>query len=90
VQTPRANANAERFVGTICRELLDRIVIVNRRRVAAVLQQYARHYNDHRPHRALGQAAPTRPLPHHTTTEIRRIRRSDLLDGLIHEYRQVA
>jgi putative transposase len=90
VRTPRANAIAERFVGTIRRELLDRILIVNRRHAAAVLQQYARHYNDHRPHRALGQAAPTRPLPHHTTTEIRRIRRGDLLGGLIHEYQQVA
>jgi putative transposase len=93
VRAPRANAiaeRAERFVGAIRRELLDRILIVNRRHAAAVLQQYARHYNDHRPHRALGQAAPTRPLPHHTTTEIRRIRRGDLLGGLIHEYRQVA
>jgi putative transposase len=92
-RAPRANGiaeRAERFVCTIRRELLDRILIVNRRHAAAVLQPYARHYNDHRPHRPLGQAAPTRPLPQHTTTEIRRIRRGDLLGGLIHEYQQVA
>ena len=90
VRAPRANAIAECFVGTIHRELLDRILIANPRHATAVLQHYARHYNDHRSHRALDQAAPTRPLPHHTTTEIRRIRRSDLLGGLFHEYQQVA
>ena len=42
------------------------------------------------PHRALGQAAPLRPLPHHTTTEIHNVRRRDRLGGLLHEYQQVA
>ena len=44
----------------------------------------------HRPHRALGQAAPLRPLPHRTTTEIHTVRRRDRLGGLLHEYQQVA
>jgi putative transposase len=62
VRAPRANAIAERFVDTIRRELLDRILIINQRHAAAVLAEYAEHYNSHRPHRALGQAAPLRPL----------------------------
>jgi putative transposase len=90
VRAPRANAIAERFVGTIRRELLDRILIINQRHATAVLRQYELHYNDHRPHRALGQAAPLRPLPHHTTTEIHNVRRRDRLGGLLHEYRQAA
>jgi putative transposase len=90
VRAPPANAIAERFVGSTRRELLDHILIINHRHAAAALQQYARHYNEHRPHRALGQTAPLRPLPHCTTTEIHHVQRRDRLGGLIHEYQQVA
>ena len=89
VRAPRANAIAERFVGTIRRELLDRILIINQRHAASVLRQYERHNNDHRPHRTLGQAAPLR-LPEHTTTELQPVLRRDRLGGLIHEYQRVA
>ena len=90
VRASRANAIAERFVGTVRRELLDRILIINHRHAAAVLREYQRHYNDHRPHRSLGQAAPSRPLPHCTPTEIPKIKRHDRLGGLLHEYQQAA
>ncbi len=66
VRAPRANAIAERFVATIRRELLDRLLIVNQRHAAAVLHAFEHHYNHHRPHRTLTQAAPLRPLPHRT------------------------
>ena len=49
-----------------------------------------RLHNDHRPHRTLGQAAPSRPLPHRAPTEIRKIKRHDRLGGLLHEYQQAA
>jgi putative transposase len=90
VRSPRANAIAERFVGSIRRELLDRMLIVNQRHAAAVLREYEHHYNGHRPHRSLGQAAPLRPLPDRTRTEINNVRRHDRLGGLLHEYQQVA
>jgi transposase InsO family protein len=72
------------------RELLDRILIVNAAHARRVLRQYETHFNTHRPHRSLGQAAPLRALPpvpaDPTTAMIRR----DRLGGLIHEYAQVA
>jgi putative transposase len=60
VRAPRANAIAERFVGTIRRELLDRLLIINQRLAAAVLHEFERHYNGHRPHRTLS-GSRTRP-----------------------------
>ena len=90
VRAPRANAIAERFVGSIRRELLDRTLIINQRHAAAVLGEYQHHYNSHRPHRTLGQAAPLRPLPQPTTSETNTVRRRDRLGGLLHEYQQVA
>ena len=90
VRAPRANAIAERFVGTLRRELLDRILIINQLHAAAMLTAYAEHYNSHRPHRTLGQAAPLQPLPDRTRTEINTVRRRDRLGGLLHEYQQVA
>jgi putative transposase len=90
VRAPQANAIAERFVGSVRRELLDRVLILNQRHAAAMLRAYEHHHNDHRPHRALDQAAPLRPLPHPKTNEPNDIRRRDRLGGLIHEYQQVA
>ena len=90
VRAPRANAIAERFVETIRRELLDRLLIINQRHAAAVLHEFERHYNDHRPHRTLGQAAPLRPLPRRAPTAVHNVQRHDRLGGLIHEYQHVA
>ena len=90
VLAPRANAIAERWIGTMRRELLDRMLILNRHHLEAVLAEYVAHFNGHRPHRALHQAAPLTPLHQSTSPPDRRLRRRDRLGGLIHEYAQVA
>jgi len=56
-----------------------------------VLREYEDSYNTHRPHRALNQAAPLRPLPDSVTgLDHFRVRRRDRAGGVIHEYRLVA
>ena len=89
---PRANAICERIIGTLRRELFDRVLIVNEHHLRRVLIEYLRHYNAARPHRALGQLAPaqapTRP-PQINLAE-HRIRRKQVLGGLTHEYQIAA
>ena len=88
-RVPVANAICERFVGSIRRELLDRILIVNAAHARKVLGEYEAHFNTHRPHRSLGQAAPLRALPSVPADPTAAVIRRDRL-GLIHEYAQVA
>src|SRR5665213_3947018 len=92
IRAPRANAFAERFVGTVRRKCLDRMLIFGRRHLERVLSEYIAHYNGHRPHRALAQLAPlnVEPPPHFSDPEPRDLRRSDAVFGLIHEYRLAA
>jgi len=93
VQAPRANAICERVIGTIRRECLDRMLILGRRHLEAVLAEYVEHYNTHRPHRSLNQRSPsaldaTPPLI--GDVDLARLRRTDHLGGLVHEYRIAA
>ncbi len=90
VQAPRANAIAERWVGSARRECLDRMLITGERHLRLALSEYIDHYNSHRPHRTLHQNPPAgRAHPPAETTGVRVLRR-DRLGGLIHEYAQVA
>jgi putative transposase len=88
-QAPGMNASMERWVGSVRRELLDRILIMNGRHLRTVLAEYETHFNTHRPHRALDQAGPLRALPDPIDADIKVIRR-DRLGGLLHEYSQAA
>jgi len=92
VRAPRANAFAERFVRTVRRECLDRMLILGHRHLERVLAEYLVHYNGHRPHRGLGQLAPldVEPPPPLSDPEPAELRRSDAVFGLIHQYRLVA
>ena len=96
VRAPRARAHAERWVGTVRRECLDRLLILGRSHLEHVLAAYVAHYNEHRPHRALAQRPPlhTRPpsdkQPIAELIDLDRVRRRDLLGGLIHEYELAA
>ena len=90
VRAPQANAYAERWVGTVRREVLDRMLILGCRQLQAVLAEYVDHYNSHRPHRALGQTPPLGPAEPPVVLTTRRVLRRDRLGGLTHEYAQVA
>ncbi len=93
VRAPQANAVCERVIGTLRRECLDRMLILGRRHLETVLAEYVEHYNSHRPHRSLSQRAPSAsertPAPIGDVDPIK-LRRTERLGGLIHEYRMAA
>jgi putative transposase len=90
VQAPNANAYMERWVGTVRRECLDRLLILGRRQLEHVLRVYVKHDNRQRPHRALDLNPPDPSLPSSLAASSPprplRVDRRGLLGGLIHEY----
>jgi transposase InsO family protein len=91
VRAPRANAFAERFVGTVRQECLDDVLIYGPRHLERVLGAYVAHYLEERPHRGLRLAVPAG----YRTSQVARttptlVERMDVLGGLIHEYRRAA
>jgi putative transposase len=92
VQAPDANAYAERWVGTVRRECLDHLLIVSCQHLARVLRVYVEHYNQRRPHRSLGHLSPMAPVVAEPRSGpiLCRLRRRDLLGGVIHEYEPAA
>jgi putative transposase len=88
VRAPRANAIAERFIGTLRRECLDHLLITGPHHLAVVLREFVQHYNTHRPHRSLHQRPPEGSTRSRSEAAIRPVRR-DRLGGLVHEYVQV-
>ncbi|MEU6789168.1 integrase core domain-containing protein [Nonomuraea angiospora] len=92
VRMPRMNS-MERWIQTCRRELLNRTLIWNQRHLLHALREFETFYNEHRPHRALLQAAPLRPLidpiDSASITSLN-IRRHDRLGGVLKEYRHVA
>jgi len=85
VQAPKANAIAERLVGTLRRECLDHLII-NERHLQLVLKEYAAHYNRGRPHRSLGLVPPNGPPVRVAAPSPGRVKAHPVLGGLHHEY----
>lgn len=68
VRAPRANAITGRWIGTVRRELLDRILILNRRHLETVLAEYVAHVNTHRPPRTAPSSTTQTTPPARITT----------------------
>jgi putative transposase len=89
VRAPRANAFAERFVGTVRRECLDRLLIFDESHLRVVLAAMARHYNEHRPHQGRQQQAPD-DMPGRVVDLTAAIEKRQILGALINQYRRAA
>jgi putative transposase len=94
VQAPRMNATCERLIGTLRRELLDRMLILSQAHLRNVLTEYQAHYNSARPHQGIGQRIPDGAHEEHrvaaSSLDTQRIHRQPVLSGLINEYTRAA
>lgn len=89
VRAPKANAIAERFVGTLRRECLDHVFIFNERHLQQIVEEFVAYYNHHRPHRSLNHRPPC-PASLSTGPLQASIIAEPVLGGLHHVYRRAA
>jgi putative transposase len=90
VRSPKANAFAERAVKTLRHEVLDWTLILGCRHLDRVLASYVRHYNAERTHRGIDLRAPEKHNHVEPVEIVPKIKRRELLGGLIHEYYSAA
>jgi putative transposase len=84
---PRANAICERFLGSVRRECLDHVLILQEKQLHRVLRAYVKYFNQARPHQGIRQQVPQGEV-----TSVPPDQRGDriisvpALGGLHHEY----
>jgi putative transposase len=88
---PKANAKCERLMGSVRRECLDHILIINERQLGKTIAEYVAYYNHARPHQGIGQRIPDRgESDMQTEHPAYTIKSNAFLGGLHHDYRWVA
>ncbi|MEV4179748.1 integrase core domain-containing protein [Nonomuraea sp. NPDC049709] len=84
----RSGILAPHRVRTARTECTDRLLIFGERHLRTVLDEYADHYNRHRPHRSIGLRAPTDDHSDVLPLPTGQIKRRHVLGGLINEYQR--
>ena len=86
IHAPKANAIAERVIGTLRRECLDHLIVLDEQHLRSVPTEFMRYYNQERPHRTLGLQTPQMKVRRTTGS----VRSHPVLNGLHHVYERAA
>ncbi len=89
-RAPKANAICERFLGSLRRECLDHVVILNERHLHGLVKEYKSYFNCARPHQGIEQCIPCRTEQREGRPVNARLSSQPVLNGLRHIYSWVA
>ncbi len=90
-RAPRQNATCARFLGSVRRECLDHVLVLDEAHLRRVLREYVPSFNQDRPHQGLRQHIPgaAAASPGHAGG-LGNVRAFPVLGGLHHAYQRVA
>ena len=90
VRAPKANAICERFIGSVRRECLDHVLIINERQLYRLVKEYVEYFNHARPHQGIESQIPQpRSVDNRGASEGPMLT-LPVLGGLHHDYRRAA
>ena len=85
-RSPWQNGVAERWVGSVRRDLLDHVIILNERHLRRLLRDYVRYYHEDRTHLGLGKDTPCGRVAASVSPCASKIIPLPRLGGLHHRY----
>ena len=85
-RSPWQNGIAERWVGSVRRDLLDHVIVLNRKHLRRLLNDYVRYYHEDRTHLGLGKDTPDRRVPACAPSNRHQVISLPRLGGLHHRY----
>jgi transposase InsO family protein len=89
-RSPWQNGVAERWIGSVRRELLDHVVVFNERHLRRLLRDYIAYYHDDRTHLGLDKQTPARRHPGEQRGQLGTVVALPRLGGLHHRYELAA
>jgi len=87
-RSPWQNAFVERLIGSVRRECLDHVIVMNERHLRRILSAYFDYYHRWRTHQSLDMDCPESREVH--SRECGRVVETDHLGGLHHHYERIA
>jgi putative transposase len=85
-RSPWQNGIAERWVGSVRRDLLDHVIVLNRKHLRRLLNEYVRYYHEDRTHLGLGKDTPGGRVPASMPSNRHKVISLPRLGGLHHRY----
>ena len=85
-RSPWQNGIAERWVGSVRRDLLDHVIVLNRRHLRRLLKEYIRYYHEDRTHLGLRKGTPDGRVPSPAPSNRHKVISLPRLGGLHHRY----